>query len=480
MIARRNRADIRLATISAPSGRSEHPAAPRPVPKPVANAADAGLQVLLQLEADARNATTCEELQFLAANDTRKLTKARQVFVFRADGEELRIKAVSGFAAVDSNSPMVRSVEAAVKRLGEAGRAGSPHEFTLAQYIEAGDDDLSTYPFQHALWLPFVRAGSQLGGMLLARESEAPEDLVVGKRLADIFSHALSLLLVEDQFHKRITKKLLSRRDWILFGAAVIAAGFQIPVSMTTLSPAEVVPVDPVIIAAPFDGVIEAVPVEPSESIREGSTLVQFASITLRNRLSLAQQELEVAQARLRKTSQLAFGDANGRHELGIALAELKVKTVERDYALDMFRQATIKAPNTGVTVFSDKQALLGKPVAVGERIMQLADPGKIEVAIDVAVSDAIELKPDARVKIFLDSEPLRAREARIVSADYLASVRPNNALAFRVIAKLDDAHVSLPRIGARGTAEIYGGKVRLALYLFRRPLSALRQWIAF
>ena len=34
--------------------------------------------------------------------------------------------------------------------------------------------------------------------------------------------------------------------------------------------------------------------------------------------------------------------------------------------------------------------------------------------------------------------------------------------------------------LGARGTAEIYGGKVRLALYLFRRPLSTLRQWIAF
>ena len=206
---------------------------------------------------------------------------------------------------------------------------------------------------------------------------------------------------------------------------------------------------------------------------------MQFTGITLRNRLNLAQQELEVAQARLRKASQLAFGDATGRHELGVALAELKVKTVERDYALDMFRQATIKAPNAGVTVFSDKQALLGKPVAVGERIMQLADPGKMEIAIDVAVSDAIELKPDARVKIFLDSEPLRAREARIVSADYLASVRPNNALAFRVIAKLDDAQLSLPRIGARGTAEIYGGKVKLVLYLFRRPLSALRQWIA-
>ena len=480
MIALRNRAAIRLAA-SSPNGQPpEATPAARPAPKLVTAGADTGLHILVQLEADARAATTCEELQFLAANDTRKLTKARQVFVFRADGEELKIRAVSGFSALDHNSPMVRGFESILKRLGESVDVNGHHKFMLGRYIGTEDGLSATYPFQHALWLPFTRSGTLLGGMLLARETETADDLTIGKRLADIFSHALSLLLVEDRFHKRITKKLLSLREWVLFAAALIMAGFQIPVSMTTLSPAEVIPNDPVIIAAPFDGVIEAVPVEPSDTVRAGATLVQFASISLRNRLDLAQQEVEVAQARLRKASQLAFGDATGRHELGVTLAELKVKTVERDYALDMLRQATIKAPNAGVTVFSDKQALLGKPVAVGERIMQLADPGKIEIAIDVAVSDAVELKPDSRVKVFLDSEPLRAREARIISADYLASVRPNNALAYRVIAKLEDAHTSSPRIGARGTAEIYGGKVRLVFYLFRRPLSALRQWIAF
>ena len=478
MIANRNHTSVRLATNLSNGARPELPS-PRPIPKLVASGSEAGLHVLLQLEADARNAKTCEELQFLAANDTRKLTKARQVFVFRVDGEELKIKTVSSFANLDDNSPMVRSIESVLRRLSESGGVHAQREFTLAQYVEAGDGFSSTYPFQKVLWLPFVHSGVLLGGMLLAREVEAAEDLVIGKRLADIFSHALTLLLVEHRFHKRITKRIVSRRAWILLVAALIVAGFQIPVSMTTLSPAEVVPNDPVVIAAPFDGVIESVPVEPSGAVRAGTTLVQFSSISLRNRLDVAQQEVEVAQARLRKASQLAFGDANGRHELGVTLAELKVKTVERDYALDMLQRATVKAPNSGVTVFSDKQALLGKPVAVGERIMQLADPSKIEIAVDVAVSDAIELKPGSRVKVFLDTEPLHAREARIVSADYLASVRPNNALAFRVIAKLNDVQMAPPRIGARGTAEIYGGKVRLVFYLFRRPLSTLKQWIA-
>ena len=123
-------------------------------------------------------------------------------------------------------------------------------------------------------------------------------------------------------------------------------------------------------------------------------------------------------------------------------------------------------------------QALLGKPVTVGERIMLIGDPARAEVAMDVSVSDAIALEPGGRVKIFLDSDPLHPREAAITAADYLARVRPGNLLAFRVSAKLSDSSRPLPRLGTRGTAQLYGDKVMLAFYLFRRPFSALRQWI--
>ena len=42
---------------------------------------------------------------------------------------------------------------------------------------------------------------------------------------------------------------------------------------------------------------------------------------------------------------------------------------------------------------------------------MQIADPTHNEMAIDVNVGDAIVLKPGARVRVLLDSDPLFARQ---------------------------------------------------------------------
>ena len=48
----------------------------------VGNDSHAGFQALLNLEAAARQAQTPKQLHYLFANETRKLTRARQVFCF--------------------------------------------------------------------------------------------------------------------------------------------------------------------------------------------------------------------------------------------------------------------------------------------------------------------------------------------------------------------------------------------------------------
>src|SRR5262249_20275553 len=155
-------------------------------------------------EAEARGAATCEELQFLAATETRKVVKARQVFVFRADGDSLKVTTISGFSTVDRDAPMVRSVESAVNKLVEAQDIAQASEFKLSDWAEHDGGFLATYPFLQVLWLPFVsRSREVLGGMLLAREAASAEDLTIGKRLATTFAHALSLLLIENRFPKR-------------------------------------------------------------------------------------------------------------------------------------------------------------------------------------------------------------------------------------------------------------------------------------
>jgi hypothetical protein len=245
---------------------------------------------------------------------------------------------------------------------------------------------------------------------------------------------------------------------------------------MTILAPFEVGPQGGFVIAAPIEGIIEDIAVDPNSPVLHDQLLVRFNDTMLKNRFEVAERELLVADARLKKSTQVAFEDPQGRHELGVLISELELKTAERDFAKDMLERSQIKASRTGIAVFTDKKQLIGRPVSIGERIMEIADPLQVEALVDVPVGDAIVLKSGARVKLFFDSDPLHPREAVISLADYLARIRPGNQVSFRVVAKLSGEDAP-PRLGARGTAQVYGENVALAFFLFRRPFAAVRQW---
>ena len=172
------------------------------------------------------------------------------------------------------------------------------------------------------------------------------------------------------------------------------------------------------------------------------------------------------------------FTDASSRHELGIARAELALRLGERDYAKELLDNAEIRAVMDGIVIFPDKRELIGKPAVVGERLMEIADADRVEVRVALPVADAIVLKQGARTDLFLDSEPLSSRRARIARSDYKARPSDGDILSIGVTAKFEDESRPLPRLGVRGTAKIYGESVSLGLYLLRRPLSALRQWV--
>lgn len=454
--------------ISRPGGR----------PTPVSDNAIPGLQVLLNVEAAAREARTPEELQYLFANEMRKLTGARQIFVFRSM-DEMRLVTISGLPTVDRAAPIVRGIENVIAIFGKKIGYEEPHEFSASDY---GDEEgyLTRFPFQRLLWLPLrVHEGNVLGGVILASEQVLPEsDIVIARRLLGTFAHALAFLLADPRIVSRVAKRYLIRRNATIGLILLALVSMAIPVPMTTLAPMEIAPKNPFVVAAPLEGVIEDVLVAPNDEVQEGQPIISFEDTNLRNRLELAERQVLVAEARLKKASQLAFDELRGRHDLRLAMAKHALMSAELNFAREMFDRTTVRAPRAGIAIYSDKQELIGKPVAVGERIMQIADPADIEVSIDLNVADAIVLRPDARVKIFLDSDPFFPREANVESADYQASMRPGNILAFHVIARLSKADRDTPRLGVRGTAQIYGEIVPLGLYLFRRPLSALRQWI--
>jgi HlyD family secretion protein len=447
------------------------------VASPVGNAdARAALAALLKLEEDIRRTETEKELSFLVANETRKLTRAQQVFYLSLPSSgKCAVETVSSFATVDRGSPLIQWIERMVQRLRQDANASAILEFTSAAYSDPGDEMLRTYPLTELLWLPFkARSGDLMAGAVLAREIPwLDADIAIARRLAEAYAFALAS-------HRKSHRAFADFKPgkWWSLGAAVAIAALALwPVSLTTLAPVEIAAKDAFVVTAAIDGAIDDILVSPNAAVVEGQLLARLADTMLRNRFEVAEREILLAEGKLKKASQLAFVDVRGRHELAITMAELELKTAERDTARALLARTELKAARAGLAVFADKKELIGKPVGVGERIMEIADPAKIEARVDVPAADAIILRDGARAKLFLDSDPLRPIEAKIVRSDYQARVLDGDILAFRVIADLADPALTRPRLGVRGTAQLYGDTVTLGFYLLRRPIAALRQW---
>ena len=155
----------------------------------------------------------------------------------------------------------------------------------------------------------------------------------------------------------------------------------------------------------------------------------------------------------------------------------MELRRAEMDFARDLMNRVTVKAEQAGLAFFTDANDWLGKPVAVGERILTLADPQVAEVDVNVPVNDAIVLQKGAEVSLYLNVDPLHPLRATVFHASYEPGLTPGGVLAYRVRADLAPDQPT-PRIGLRGTAKILGDRVPLAFYLFRRPLAAMRQTV--
>lgn len=443
---------------------------------PVANSdpATAAFVALLRVEAEARSAETSLELGHLVANEARALLRARQVFLLkRGRSGRYRVMTASSLSVVDPASPVVRWIETQLDQT-VSSKSGL-HPFVLT--TPTGSDAAAPldYPFKQALWAPlWTKHGIIDAGMLLVREtawSEAEHTLV--SRLAVTYGHAWTLIESPRPLRRRI--RFGKRAAW-LSGVAAISL-LALPVPLTALAPAEIVPQGARVIAMPIEGQIQEVLVAPSQRIEKGAPLIRILDTIWRNKLEIAEREVTVAESREARANQLAITDARGRHELGIARAELALRIAERAYAREMHERLLIRAPSDGIALFGDKKDLLGRPFAVGDRLMEVADPARLELKVDLFVGDSLLLEKGARVKAFMDTSPLSPIEATITRFDYQARVNDNKIAVHRVFADVTVGAEAKLRLGARGTAQVHGSRVSLAYFVFRRPLTALRQW---
>jgi multidrug efflux pump subunit AcrA (membrane-fusion protein) len=258
-----------------------------------------------------------------------------------------------------------------------------------------------------------------------------------------------------------------------------LLAAMAIPVPQSIVAPARVVPQDPVVVAAPMEGVVRDITVRPNERVEPGQVLFRYVAAELEANLAVAERAVAAAEADLRRARQQAFGDPASAAEVALKQAALELEQVELDYGRYLASQIEVTAERAGVAVFADPAEWRGRPVQTGIRVMEIADPDRVRLDIDIPVGDAVTLRQGAEVSLFLDVDPLNPIAAMLERVAYGAEPTIDDVLAYRASALFAEG-VAPPRIGLHGTVRVFGDPVPLGLFLFRKPLAAARGFLGF
>jgi HlyD family secretion protein len=438
-----------------------------------------GLGTLVQLLKRARHAATAEELGFVMVNETHALLPYRQAALWQRNARGVgKVLAISGAAMVERNAPFMLWLNPAFAKLDDAAEPDRIRPVDAASLGGGLGEAWREWLPAHGLLIPLRTAGEPaLGMLLLARDQPWSDgDAHLISELADGYSYAW--LRFRGGRHRSVLATLFGRGRMVKLAlAAALVAILCLPVTLSALAPAEVVALQPTIVRAPLEGVVDHFEVQPNEPVAAGQLLLTLDPRAIENKLDVASKALAVAEAEYRQAAQQAVFDDKSRALMAVLKGRAEQRRADVTYNQSLLDRVKVTATRSGLALYDDPNAWIGKPVTIGERLLEIADPAQAEIEIWLPVADAITLKTGADVDFFLNITPESPLHATLRQASYEATQSPAGLLGYRLKAKLSDA-AHPPRIGLKGTAKLFGERVSLFYYLARRPLAAARQFV--
>lgn len=438
---------------------------------------------LLGLEQQLRKAPSLAQLFYTLVNQADSCVPYTQGLLLVGEVGQTQIVAASDIPTLDYTSAYIFWAERLSQEIARAGKAEQQQVLTVADCSEAlalewqslGIPDL-------LLWQPLVveaRDNAFAGALLLFQATPWREaELGIARHLGTSAGHALFALRGQRRL-SGIRARLRQRRPLLLLLGLLTLLSFW-PLRLSALAPVQVVARQPHVITSPLEGAVEQIHVQPNQRVVPGDPLISLQSAELASEEAIARQSLLVAQSELKTVQQSGFLDAREKGRLAELEARVRLQQAQWQQSQDRLARAEIRADMAGVAVLGDPGEWTGRPVKVGERILLIADPGQVEFEVMLPVKDSIALLPGTEVRVFLDNDPLHAWSAQLKHAGYEPRQTPEQQMAYRLVASLMPHEGAEPRIGLRGTAKVYGERVTLFFYLFRRPITSVRQWLGW
>ncbi len=430
------------------------------------------LTEVLQLTSRARTASR-DELPFVIVNETVRAVAYDQAVLWDARSE--RIVALSGAGQVEAGAPYVLLLNRLYRHIVASGKRDQIQRLE-PDAVTSDVEGAKAWLAPHLLWWPIRVRGTVVAILLLGRRVAWPEaefplfDVLFG-------AYGQSWELVRTRVAPaRIGGRRLAIRLLVAAAVALVGGGSLVPVRSSSIASAEVVARQPAFVRAPFAGVVDAIEVPPNAPVKAGQLVVRLERRQLEAEYKVAAKALETAMAQYRQASQEAITDPRAREQLATLRARLDEARADFDYREARLGRADIVSPADGIAVFNDPAEWVGRPVEVGERILQVSPATSSRIEIELPVSEASNLEEGADVLFFSNLAPDRPVSGEIVFVSYASTVTPSGVLAYTARADLQDEGL---RLGLKGTAKVFGPERPLVLWLLRRPIAFLRQLLA-
>ena len=428
------------------------------------------LNSFLALEKKLRTATSEVQIARIACTDSQLLLAFDACLFFSGAG--LKLSAASNVSSVDATSSEAQRWRRLVTENIRNAKNLCPLQVEISGAGNPSDSGKQKTSLFLTL-LPLDGGGDTLGCLAFLRARRMSEqELEVLQELGAAVRQSLLALRGVKHFSFR---KLFTRRP--LITAAVIAAICLIPVRQSVLAPATLAAIEPRIVSARTDGVIREINIPPNAAVHDGQLLFTLEDAEVNAEIDRVQQEIELYTERLRMTRQYNFQQTSAGHKLAEAEADLAIRTLDLDYQRTQLDKTRVRAPATGVAIYTDPAEWIGRRIRAGEKVMEIVQPAARQIQIDLPTNDAITLAQNARAVFYAESDPLSPIEGELHYHSLLTSEGENLPASYRLLATIQQDQPQV-RINTRGHARVYGARVPLIYYLLRRPLASARRWI--
>jgi len=367
------------------------------------------LSTLHQLTVAACRSTTRQALIFHILNEPVALCKYDRAHLWSFENNSPRLLGISGRENPAKYSALMDRWQSIVSGVENHHESQVVEKFTQGKAGDEFADLREENKGISALWLP-IQAGDRLvAGLLLERWGEVQwqnNELRLLEHLVSGYSALWEQFFLREKLFIRLINCFRRKPVLIAILIVCLVIGFFCPVNLKVVAPCEVVAMDPVIISAPLEGVVEKINVSPGQEVSIGEQLYSYDKRIPLQELAVARKQVQIAVSQVNLLKAKAYEQDKARAELVILERRLQQEKMRLELAEHNARQLKVVSPVAGAVMIQKPHEWKGKPVRVGERVMAVVDPGRTIVRIWIPEDDNISFNWKKDAKIILNVEP--------------------------------------------------------------------------